>query len=218
MFSTQPDQTYTPTQGALKTFPPAMLDPRLITLQDQTAAFVTRVIVQHETEIYVFLGQQFPDRQVELLGTANDTIYRFVCVFTHKFYNRLYKAIQNGTSAPYLEEFLELMPNADYQAHILLDRLIRLTLDIHAEISRERLASDADCGAYINTVLNQINLYLPSLNLIDYLQATEQDQGPFVLLPAGEDAFKVSIDITKEKSTDTSQELVCAHISCSCTH
>lgn len=221
MFTTKPDQTYTPTEATSLSFPPAVLDPRLVTLQDQTAAFVTRVIIQHETEIYAFLGQQFPDKKVELLGTTNDTIYRFISVFTHKFYNRLYKAIQNGTHAPYLEDFIELIPNADYEPHILLDRLIRLTLDIHAEISRERLASEADCDAYIKTVLNQINLYLPSLNLIDYLMATEQDQGPFVPVPEGEDAFKVSIDITKEKSTNTSPEpeqpAACDH-GCSCAH
>ena len=174
-------------------FPKATIDPRLIKLQRDVTEFVTSVILKHEAEFYILITKFFPEKIENLLASTNRSVIEMIKETTVKFYNELYMNIQNKIETPKSILITEMCEFADYGAHILLDKLFRLTLDIHIDIERERLVT-SNRDNYSNSILVQINLYLLSKNLLQFFAKNEGEDIPFVIVPEGELPFSVTID------------------------
>ena len=179
------------------TFPKATVDPKLIKLQAEVTDFITSVILKHEKEFYTLITTHFNDKLEYLLGSTCSSIIEMITKTTNKFYNNIYYDIQHKNSTPLTKIILEFCEYADYGPHILLDKLLRLTLDAHLEVNREQLAID-NYDLYEKSVLNQINIYLLSCNLLHLLSKGIDDDIPFANIPQGENAF----DIVIEKNID----------------
>lgn len=175
--------------------PKATVDPKLLLLQKDVTEFVTSVILKHEMELYNFVKNNFPTEIEKILGSTNATIIKMITEITNKFYNKIYFEIQNGFKAPINEVILQMCENIDYGAHVLLDKLIRLTFDAHIDVVREKLVFQKNnLDLYQKSVLNQINIYLLSKNLLHVLSKGEDEDGPFINLPHGQKAFEIVID------------------------
>lgn len=173
------------------TFPKAEIDPNLARLQDLVVEFVTAVILKHENEIYQLVSNHFPNKKEYLLLTTNASIIEMITNITNKFYNNIYNLCQSNTPP----EQISLMLNyADYGAHILLDKLIRLTLEIHLDIWRESLIDVSNYDIYEKSVCTEINIVFQSLNLLHILSKGIDDNSEFVNLEPGQVAFDIVID------------------------
>ena len=175
-------------------FPKATIDPKLIKLQKDVTEFITSVILKHEKEFFSLVQNKFGKKNMDkVLGTTNKSIIEMIKEITVKFYNKLYFDIQNKVETPLTELILNMCEFAEYGAHILLDKLFRLTLDAHIDVSREQLVIKKE-DKYLKSVLNQINIYLLSKNLLQIFSKNEGEDIPFINIPAGEQAFSVFID------------------------
>lgn len=175
------------------TFPKATIDPKLIKLQDKVTEFVTSVILKHEKEFYELIQKNFCTQIEYLLGSTCSSIIEMIVLTTNKFYNKIYFDIQHKKETELTKIILEMCNYTDYGPHILLDKLIRLTLEAHLEINREQLVVE-NYNLYEKSVLNQINIYLLSCNLLHIISKGLDDDGPFINIPEGKQAFDIVID------------------------
>ena len=177
------------------TFPRASIDAKLLKLQKEVTEFVTSVILKHEKDFYDLIRIHFPENMEEILGSTNPSIISMITEITNIFYNKIYYDIQHKNNTPIANTILDMCELVDYGPHILLDKLIRLTFDAHIDVVREQLAfKNNDLDLYHKSVLNQINIYLSSKNLLHILSKGTDEDGPFVDLPEGLSAFNIVID------------------------
>lgn len=185
------------------TFPKATIDPKLIKLQSEITNFVTSVILKHEREFYKLVNTYFEAEYQLILANTTASIISMITETTNQFYNKLYFDIQNSNNNDLVKLVMEMCELVDYGAHILLDKLLRLTLEIHLDIVREQLAfsdgslnlntSDAD-DIYEKSILMQINISILSHNLLHIFSKGMDEDGPFVIVPTGEKPFNIIID------------------------
>ena len=122
------------------TFPKATVDPKLIKLQSDITVFVTSVILKHEKEFYKLVNTHFAGEFESILGNTTASIISMISETTNQFYNKLYFDIQNSNNTNLTKIIMEMCELVDYGPHILLDKLLRLTLEIHLDVVREQLA------------------------------------------------------------------------------
>lgn len=176
-------------------FPKATIDPKLIKLQKDVTEFITSVILKHEKEFYQLIQKYFNDKMEYLLGLTCSSIIEMITTTTNKFYNNIYSDIQYKRTTDLSNLILEMCEYTEYGPHILLDKLIRLTLEAHLEINREQLVLNGDdYSLYEKSVLNQTNVYLLSCNLLHLLSKGPDDNGAFEDIPEGMNAFDIVID------------------------
>ena len=171
-------------------FPKATVDPRLIKLQADVTEFVTGVILNHETQFYNLINKYFSEQKSRILGETNSSMVNMITVTTNTYYNKIYFQVQNEEPIDIVELIKDMAQNADYGAHILLDKLIRLTIDIHHDIIREDLCTDS-LDLYLKTVLTQVNTYLLSANLLHMLSKGLDDQMEFFIVPNDQKPFNI---------------------------
>ena len=173
-------------------FPKATIDPKLIKLQKESIEFITSIILKHEQEFYKLIKENFPNSIEEILGNTTPVIIKMISETTNKFFNKIYYDIQNNINSGPAQCILSMVQFADYGPHILLDKLIRITLNVHLDIPREKLIIVDD--SYEKTIFQYLNFYLMSYNFLDLLSKKEDDIGDFVYLLDGQVAFNVVID------------------------
>jgi len=175
-------------------FPKATIDEKLIKLQKEVTEFITSTILKHEADFCTLVLKNFPDLVENILGTTSKTIIQMITEITNKFYNQLYFDIQNNNTTNISKLILEMCQYANYGPHILLDKLVRITLDCHIEINREEL-NLFNVNEYMESVLVHINKYLLSINLLHILsKGPDDDNIPFVNVPVGEKPFNIVIE------------------------
>ena len=177
-------------------FPKATVNPKLLKLQKLVTEFVTSVILKHEKEFGQLIDNHCPTKRSEVLGVTNPSIIEMITQTTNIFYNKLYYQIQNKINTDTVNLILEMCEYADYGPHILLDKLIRLTLEIHLDIWRECLVMLDQNGddLYEKSVLIEINEKLLSLNLLHILSKGINEDEPFINIPDDGKAFDIVID------------------------
>jgi len=174
-------------------FPKASIDPKLIRLQKDVTEFITSVILKHENELYNLFQKQTPEKLEDILGFTTNKIISIIQLLTSKFFNDIYFRIQNNTKDSKTLLVEEMCIFADYGAHILLDKLCRLTFHVHLDIVRENL-DITSIDIYNKCLLKEINTSILSLNLLHMLSKSEQDNIPFQHVPEGYEPFQIVID------------------------
>lgn len=177
------------------TFDAAKIDKKLEKLQLCVVEFMTSLILRHETEFYNFVNKFFPNDSYNLLCNTHSSIITMITEVTEKFYNNLYRDIQNNID----NEITKLIksdfcPNINYGIHILLDKLFRFTYDAHIEISREELVYTHQIDVYLKSVLTQLNLYLQTKNILHIMAKGPGEDTEFVNIPESATPFKIIID------------------------
>lgn len=182
------------------TFPKATIDVRLTKLQAEVTEFVTSIILKHESEFYILVSKIFPDKINKILGSTCASIIQMITETTEKFYNMLYMNVQKfiiNTESHHknimVDYFLSFSKLCDYGPHILLDKLMRLTLEIHLDINRECLITD-NADIYSKKILEQTNIGLLSHNLLHILSKGPNDDNEFVVVPDDNKPFNIVID------------------------
>src|SRR5271154_5247226 len=117
--------------NTLMDFPKTTVNPKLIELQKEIVEFVTSVILQHEKEFYRLVEKHFPKQTEQILGTTCASIIEMITQTTNKFYNDLYFDIQNNKSTDLTKLISKMCALAEYGPHILLEKLVNLTINIH---------------------------------------------------------------------------------------
>jgi len=187
--------------NTLMDFPKTVIDPKLIELQKEIVEFVTSIILQHEKEFYQLVEKHFPTQMEQILGTTSTSIIEMITQTTNKFYNSLYFDIQNNKSTNLTKLTSKMCALAEYGPHILLEKLINLTINIHYEVDREILALD-NMEIYLQNVLAHINHYLSSHHFIHSFTKCLADDTPFTVVPAGQHPFDISFNIIVDKNQD----------------
>ena len=183
-------------------FPKAQIDSRHLDLQKEVVDFITSVILNHEIEFYQLVEKIFPTKLKDLLESTGPSIIQMIVETTNKFYNKIYYDIQHKNPTPLAIAILDMCKLTDYGPHILLDKLLRLTLEIHLDVIREELvvnynSSRADNNPYDiyqKSVLTQINIKFRSHNLVHIMAKGEDEDTDFVDIPEGEYAFNIVIE------------------------
>ena len=174
-------------------FPKATINQALVKLQAEVTEFVTSVILSHERYFYHVCTTHFPDIRDDILTKTTKTIIQFIVDATNTFYNQIYADMQDAHHTTLVKSVEEMSQYAEYKPHVLLDKLIRLTIDVHIDVVREQLATNT-VDLYLQTVLNQINTHLLSCNLLHVLSKGPTDDDPFVAIPPEQKAFDIVID------------------------
>ncbi|QGR53752.1 hypothetical protein [Moumouvirus maliensis] len=175
-------------------FPKATIDPKLSQLQKNATEFITSIILKHEKELFLLVSQYDRQNINEFFCTTNSKIIEAITMLTNKFFNDLYRKIQDEIETPLTILVLEMCKFAEYGPHILLDKLIRLVISIHLDINREQLVLNEDYELYEKSLLNQINICILSYNLLHMLSIGPDDNIPFNKIPEGMNAFNIVID------------------------
>ena len=176
-------------------FPKATVDPRLLKLQKESTEFITSVILKHEREFYQLVEKNFPSQLSIILGQTRSHVIEMITQTTNKFFNQVYRDIQHGVDSGSARAINKICQFADYAPHILLDKLMRITLDVHLDIPREKLIfDDNNYETYEQSVLTYLNLNLLSYNLLNDLDKNDNDEGDFVNVPDNKNAFDIIID------------------------
>lgn len=178
-------------------FPKAIIDCKLIKFQKRVVEFVTSVILKHEKEFYRLIQKHFKNKMDYLMGSTCSSIIEMIVKATNKFYNEIYHNIQYNNNTTIVKIVLEMCEHTDYGSHILLDKLLRLTLEIHLDVVREQLILENNrYDLYEESVLDQINVntLLSSFNLLHVLSKGVDEDGPFINIPEGKNAFDIVID------------------------
>ncbi|AVL94609.1 hypothetical protein ma223 [Moumouvirus australiensis] len=175
-------------------FPKATIDPKLSQLQKNTTEFITSVILKHEKELFLLVSQYDKQNINEFFCTTNSKIIEAITMLTNKFFNDLYRKIQDEIQTPLTILALEMCKFAEYGPHILLDKLIRIVISIHLDINREQLVLNEDYELYEKSLLNQINICILSYNLLHMLSIGPDENIPFNKIPEGMNAFNIVID------------------------
>lgn len=171
-------------------FPKTEIDPNLLKLQDMVYEFITSVILKNDKFIFNLLSNM---DQIEIFTTTNQTIIDMISTCTYEFYNNCYFDIQNNKENPLTQVIMEMTKFADYGPHILLDKLIRLTIDTHIDVDREKIII-TDIELYNLSIYNQVYHYLCNRNIIHVLSKGVGDDMPFVNVPINELPFKIIFD------------------------
>ncbi len=170
------------------------IDSKLIKLQNEVVDFVSTVILKHEIEIYDLVKKNFSGQMAQLLGTTNPKIIEIITTITNKFYNKMYKNFQNKKFDAETMIINSMLPYVNYGPHVLLEKLIKITIDAHIDLVRENLVVDVTSrDVYEKSINVQLNLYFKS-NLCHVLSSDKSDSTPFVALPENQDAFDIVID------------------------
>ncbi|ANB50395.1 hypothetical protein [Powai lake megavirus] len=176
-------------------FPKATIDAKLSKLQHDVTEFITSVILKHEREFYELVLNNGKDNIKQILCNTQSIIINFIQLATNKFYNNIYQDIQNKNNTDIANLIIEMSEYADYGPHILLDKLVRLTISIHLDINREQLVLNNFCyDIYEKSLLTQINICILSYNLLHMLSKAPNEDIPFVNIPEGQNAFDIIID------------------------
>jgi len=174
-------------------FPKAEIDPGLIKLQVIAKEFIIWVILKHEKILYNLISKM-SNKNHKIIMTTNKTIIDLIIECTNTFFNKCYLDVQNQNMTLESETITEMSYYAKYSPHILLNKLIHVTLDIHIDIVRENLCID-NIDEYNNTLQEEINrIFLSTVNLAHVLSKGPNDDEKFIKVAGDENPFKVIID------------------------
>lgn len=163
----------------------------LKTLQKEVVEFVTSVILNHEEKFYQ-LVKNFPQKFNSIVGLTNKTIIDMIVESTNHFYNKLYFDVQKQEKTDLVEWINKMMTLVDYGPHILIIKLIEITLNVHLDITREEL-SLGTIDLYKKSILQEINLYFQNNTLYYSLEMDEEDYMPLVHVPDNEKPFTIKM-------------------------
>lgn len=192
-------------------FPRATINPKLQKLQSLVTEFITSVILKHEKEYYNLVFKMYKEHAEYLLGTTQNTIISTICTLTKTFYNKLYHSFQKNDQSNGSVKFIqEMVSYTDYGPHILLDKLFRITIDIHLDIIREELIVDETVekpfDVYYDSLSIQLNKKLVSYNLLNALSKNDDDNdGQFIVVPDNHEVFDINIDKPLGEPTNQNQ-------------
>jgi len=176
------------------TFPKATINPGLVELQIKVVDFVTSVIVRHEKEFNTMLDNNFgPVIKQQILTTTNKNIIQMITETTNKFYNNIYHNIQHKLDNILTILILDMCKLCDYGVHILLDKLIRITVELHIDITRENISTKTP-DLHSKTLLIEIDLCFKQFNLMNILSKEPGENNEFVNIPDGISAFNIVIE------------------------
>jgi len=174
-------------------FPKTEINPFMLKLQVIAREFLTTVIIHHELLIYNIIVENGYD--TSLLTTTNKTIIDLIIECTKTFYNNCYMNLQNKVVTSETTNILEMSYYAQYSSpHILINKLIKLTLDIHIDIIRENLSLKS-VEQYFSGIQGEIEYqFLSSVNLAHVMSKGFEPDEDFINVSDGEKPFDVIID------------------------
>ena len=144
-----------------------------------------------------------------LLCQQQDITFQTISLLTKNFYNNLYHDVKKrNLKVPIVQIIIGLLELVDYGFHILLDKLFRITVDVHMDIDRQKLTirDEANGNQYETnsdqysldifekTLSIQINLVLKSYNLSYALSRHKKDNVEYVDVPDDHDVFEIEIE------------------------
>lgn len=176
-------------------FPNHKLDTEsdIIKLQEQAVEFVTSVILRHEKCFYDLIEKTNKLLLKSILGTNNQSILSMIITSTDLFYNSLYMDIQNKIVTPLTTIINQMTTLAEYGPHVLLDKLYKLTINCHSEISRDELIVKSGPEKYMERILTQINTYLVTKNTTSIFSKSDGEDIPFVVITDDAVPFQTTI-------------------------
>ncbi|BCS82917.1 hypothetical protein QLL95_gp1206 [Cotonvirus japonicus] len=187
------------------TFPKATINEKLTALQKYATEFIVEVILRHEKEYYDLIekniGREYLKSQ---LCSTNNIIITAICELTMKFYNKLYHDYQNKIKNGLTQMIDNMNKYTDYGPHVLLDKLFRVTIDVHIEIQREHLIinNEYNYDIYEKSINTEIYLVLVPYNLLNALSlSATDDTGDFIIVPNDHKVFNIKIDKNVEDIT-----------------
>lgn len=182
------------------TFDKPVVPQEAVKLQKEVVEFVTSVIIKHEEHLTKIVMSMHSDSNMValILGSTHAHIIEMIVALSNDFYNSVYKDVQahivdKKEPTDLVKLVVKMSGYAKYGPHILLEKLIRYTVDCHTEIIREDLDL-FDTESYKYSVLDQINTFIkknPPLHLFSRRQTENRTE--FVVVPDGERAFNVSV-------------------------
>lgn len=181
------------------TFPKQAQYENMIKLENETQSFVATLILKHETQFYEIITKNFDCQYEKYLGNTASHIIQMIVEITNKYFNDLYFDIQNKVDNDVTQLVHKMCSYGGYGPHILLDKLIRLVIDSHIEISREKLVCDDTYESFKQSLFVEINIYLSSKDIIHIMAKGINDDTMFIHLSSDQKPFDIVIDKNIEK-------------------
>lgn len=173
-------------------FPKAGTNPNMFKLQILVRDFITSLILKNEQTMHKIITQNGYD--MSYLLTTNKVGIDLIKECTEDFFNSCYNDLQDEKITVDTTTILEMSYLAEYSPHILLNKLIQVTLDVHIGVVRENLSHES-VDKYFHGVQAEIEYqFLSSVNLIYILSKGLDDDEDFINIGNGGKAFEVVID------------------------
>jgi len=176
----------------LMEFPKTEIDPRLIKLQEMIFDFITDIIIRHEKKMFEVVHKLNSPR-VDFITTTNQTVIDMISLCTHEFYNKCYFDMQHGINNDITNIIKQMEKLVDYGWWVLLDKLIRMTIDTHINVVREDIMIDSE-ELFFQTIYDQVYEYLCDRNLIHVFCKGPNDDIKFMEIPEHIKPFDIIID------------------------
>lgn len=152
-------------------FPKATIDPTLILLQKEVVEIVTTVIVTIEKEFWELIQAESPEN-FDILFDNTVTMVEMISESLNNFFDKLYFYIQDRDFTENTKNLIDFIENMSSYSKIntncLLEIIFKITVDVHTDILRDQL-SDVNFESYVQTILNQINLYFQQNDILQNL-------------------------------------------------
>ena len=177
----------------------------LINKQDALAQVITFIIVNNETSMFETIGKNFNDNKLDILcEDMSNTVILMIEYMTNRSFNKIYHDIQNDSTSDLVNKINYIAQDLPYGKHVLVEKILKLTLDVHTDIVRSNLVvtDDKNIDKYIDSLMIEINASLQNKNfyyiLTDYDENT--DTRPWIHVDNDTQVFDVKI--TKSKTVD----------------
>lgn len=186
---------------------------KMAKLQNNVVDFIILTILRHEHEFYKLVKHNFPTKYTYILGTTNKSIIEMITQTTTKFYNNIYHSFQNDKISDIGQKLIDICEETEYNVHILIKKLIRLTVDLHLDLWRENLKFDdnnqtngqfkvqdleqnehIEQEKYIHSIQDEINDKIININFVHILTTNNDKNDAYPNLPYEKNAFDIIID------------------------
>jgi hypothetical protein len=183
--------------------PVETLTPEFATLMDKASKFISTIIKNHASQLYKLVGKTSQDAKNFYDENNRATITKCIVAMTNSTFNKILHNFQNKIPDVIVNEFTPMLDLCSYGPHILLNKLLVMTLDVHmdvmydttdvADLTFRKRTPFIDHMKVVNKQVDKL-LIKYSSEFMEILRKTEKDNSEYKPVPEGQSAFDCKIE------------------------
>jgi hypothetical protein len=160
------------------------LTPDFVSLMTKSMDFISSIIRDHARQLYSVVGPDF--------YTEDNTgaLAKCIVTVTNNTFNKISNNFQNKIPDTTVSEFASILQFCSYGPHILLSKLLVMTLTVHMDIT---YSETSDHMELVNKQIDKLTTkYAP--DFMEILRKTDKDNSEYKPVPEGQNAFNCDVE------------------------